>query len=101
MLDKMITPANAITATRFLMEMDINDIQDSHKSEVLYGVLNLKQAQKDYLLSSRFTYSDSLDTVPLEDSLLKLTDCVKTLTALLSPESQASLQSWLLMNEKI
>lgn len=102
MLDKMITPANAILATRYLMELDINAIHEYHQRDIVHWVANLKQAQKDYLAYARGEFeTKNMTGGAIQASLTKLAQCAKNMTFLLSEEAKHQLQDWLLMNEKL
>ncbi len=99
MLEKMIKPANAILATRYLMELDIGDVREYYQRDLYQWVAPLKQAQKDYLAylsGDRETHNETMQM-----RLTKLAQCATNITSLLSDEAKHQLQDWLLMNEKL
>lgn len=102
MLDKIITPANAILATRYLMELDINAVREAYQRDICHWAVTLKQAQKDYLAYSRSEGdAKNLTTEAIQTSLTKLAQCAKHISALLSDEAKHQLQDWLLMQEHL
>lgn len=97
MLEQIITPHTAILATRYLMELDINAIREPYQRDISHWVINLKQAQKNYLRSQ---YAPKKKITETTQPLTELVQCVKTITTLLSDEAKHQLQDWLLMNIK-